>query len=266
MLAEPSATPPWLAPADKFVSRLTRVRRRRLCVARSWAAAPTTFSDPVGMPLLMVVRSTAPVKLGSRQSSSASPAVVRTLQVQQDRRAGPAPDPPTSPPWSPSASPDLVTMKTADRVQHDVTTFQCAHQRMTAGGSVPPATLRQALFRAVNIACTHTDAGLTEPCCRGMVASYAPVLNAQRTRTAHRYNIFSRDFRAAGVYTWDAFLDMWDRAFDSFPEGRSEKFISSSWPCVQRTLISLALLDEFASVLDPPPSSSPPPLVMTHSV
>ena len=115
---------------------------------------------------------------------------------------------------------------------------------MSSGNAAAtPAQLQQALFTAVGISCFHSDAGITEPCCSGLVSSYAPVLLAQRARTASRYRAFSRDFRMSGVYTWDGFLLHWLRAFGSFPEGPSDKFISASVPSVQRTLVSLALLD-----------------------
>ena len=265
LMAAASSPPADSCPHDPSVSRLTRARRRRLLLARSSPAAPTHAALPptsvAGVPLLMVVK--APRKLSSSRTSSASPGVVAALRTQQERRAAassptiaaPPPGSPVLAPASPVDAPQPVPSPAA------VARF-CHEQ---ARRSIVPIPCEAAVFSAaVDVDCLHRDLGRFGPCDPSMTDNYSTTLNVVRARDPDNFALFLASFRASGVYTWSEFLRAWRRYIMCFPEGPAVKFVRGDDPCVQRTLVMLALRmhprarDRDALLVDTPSAPSPP--------
>ena len=187
---------------------------------------------------MMVVK--APRKLSSSRTSSASPGVVAALRTQQERRsaassptiAAPPPGSPVLAPASPVDAPQPVPSPAA------VARF-CHEQ---ARRSIVPIPCEAAVFSAaVDVDCLHRDLGRFGPCDPSMTDNYSTTLNVVRARDPDNFALFLASFRASGVYTWSEFIRAWRRYIMCFPEGPALKFVRGDDPCVQRTLVILAL-------------------------
>ena len=159
---------------------------------------------------------------------------------------------------------------TPEAVAHAVTEFRTKQMRRPIS---PVPCHINVLLAAVPAGCPHSDKTPLGLCGTEITDSLAENLTylsnaVQRSGVLH----FAASFRGSGNWTWDNFLQTWrDCVGHNFPVRFDEKVISTSDPCVRRTLIIVALLFKPprlaalhpAASTDPPhppaPGSDPPP-------
>jgi hypothetical protein len=145
---------------------------------------------------------------------------------------------PSSPSASAAAPADVAAFRDA-RIRQSLAAVPCTDAVLSA---------------AVGLTCPHVAVGYVGFCCPWRTLMYTDALRVQHNISNLKVTRFVSSFRNTGIWTWPEFLSQWQhclRGAATLPTTTLMLRLAAIDPCVQRTLVMLALQFDIRRPIQP---------------